>query len=83
MDTNVLIWMTRLQQTEALVTKRTQDLQAHQQRRVALEAALEAEQAATVSWCFWLCHSSSTHATWALPGPLLLPQRVSLHIVWA
>lgn len=47
-DTNLFVWMMRLQQTEALVHKRREELQAHQQRRHDLEAVLVAEEAQTV-----------------------------------
>jgi hypothetical protein len=48
-DSNLLVWIMRLQQTEALVEKRKADLQGHEQRAVNLQADLKYEHNLSVS----------------------------------
>lgn len=47
-DSNLMIWMMRLKQTEELIEKRKEDLAGHQQRRCNLQAELQQEQQLTV-----------------------------------
>lgn len=53
-DTSLMVWVMRLQQTEALIEKRREDLQGHQQRAFKLQAELHQEQEPTVNWCLLL-----------------------------
>lgn len=48
-DSSMMAWIMRLQQTEALVEKRKEDLAGHQQRAAALQADLEHERGLSVS----------------------------------
>jgi hypothetical protein len=60
-DSNLLVWMMRLQQTEALLIKRKDDLQGHQQRSLNLQAELDREQSLSVCLC---CSCDSHTAEW-------------------
>jgi len=53
-ESSLLVWVMRLQQTEALIEKRREDLQGHQQRAFKLQAELDREQELSVSWCLLL-----------------------------
>lgn len=50
-DSSLLVWMMRLQQTEALIVKRKDDLQGHQQRSLNLQLELDHEQSLSVRLC--------------------------------
>jgi hypothetical protein len=53
-DSNLLVWIMRLQQTEALIEKRKEDLQGHEQRAVNLQADVRHEHNLSVSAWFGL-----------------------------
>lgn len=63
-DSSMLAWIMRLQQTEALVEKRKEDLAGHQQRAAALQADLEHERGLSVS----TTQAAALHL-WALLRP--------------
>lgn len=48
-DSNLLVWIMRLQQTEALIERRKEDLQGHEQRAANLQTELKHEHNLLVS----------------------------------